>query len=170
MSASGKIVRRTVDLSGYPDLVVIYLGMKVTAPKGLGKIAGLGPQIAGAVRAAPDGLLRHENFLFSLWPPHAGMRQYWRDLDSLERWTRTLPHQAWWRDLLRDPEGVAFWHEAYGRRGFEAVPVVAQAASASGNTPSSSARGVMPDPGRARRCFRRAGTPRSRTAARCCTW
>ena len=27
--------RRTVDLSAFPDLVVIYLGMRVNTPKGL---------------------------------------------------------------------------------------------------------------------------------------
>ena len=32
-----------------------------------------------------DGLLLHENLLLSLIQPHGGMRQYWRDFDSLER-------------------------------------------------------------------------------------
>lgn len=45
------------------------------------------------------------------------MRQYWRDLDSLERWTRELPHQGWWKDFLRDSAGTAFWHETYFMRG-----------------------------------------------------
>jgi hypothetical protein len=30
----GKVDRRTVDLSGYPDLVVIYLGMRVSLEPG----------------------------------------------------------------------------------------------------------------------------------------
>jgi hypothetical protein len=43
-------------------------------------------------------MLLHENLLFSLLPPHAGMRQYWRDFESLERWVplgevRTNPAQ-----------------------------------------------------------------------------
>ena len=29
----------------------------------------------------PDGPLLHEDFIWSLIPPHDGMRQYWRDLD-----------------------------------------------------------------------------------------
>jgi Domain of unknown function (DUF4188) len=41
------------------------------------------------------------------------MRQYWRDIDSLERWSRSEPHQRWWRDFLRDSGGTGLWHEAY---------------------------------------------------------
>jgi len=73
-----------------------------------------------SAQAAPDGLLLHENFFFS--PIHGGMRQYWRDYESLEAWTRTLPHQVWWRDFLRDSHGTGFWHELYSvRGGMEAV-------------------------------------------------
>ena len=45
------------------------------------------------------------------------MRQYWRDLEALEAWTRTLPHKAWWSEYLRDRGGTSFWHETYFRRG-----------------------------------------------------
>jgi hypothetical protein len=51
--------------------------------------------------------------VFSFIPLHAGMRQYWRDLDSLERWTRSEPHQRWWKDFLKDTGGTGFWHETY---------------------------------------------------------
>ena len=116
--------RRTVDLSGYPDLVVIYLGMRVNAWTGLKPLFGFGPRIGRAVSARPDGLLLHENFLFSLIPPHAGMRQYWRDFDALERWARSAPHRDWWAQFLRDSGGTGFWHEAYFMRGgMEAVYV-----------------------------------------------
>jgi hypothetical protein len=55
-------------------------------------------------------------------PLHGGMRQYWRDFAALEAWTRTLPHQRWWRDFLRDSGGTGFWHELYSvRGGMEAV-------------------------------------------------
>jgi Domain of unknown function (DUF4188) len=109
-----------VDLSGYPDLVVIYLGMRVRTPRGFLKFLKLGREIRQSVAAEPDGLLLHENFAFS--PIHGGMRQYWRDFASLEAWTRTLPHQAWWRDFLRDSGGTGFWHELYSiRGGMEAV-------------------------------------------------
>ena len=116
------ITRQTVDLDAWPDLVVIYLGMKAKSVRGLGAIARLGPQISSAVAEKPDGLLLHENMLFSLLPLHVGMRQYWRDLDSLERWTREGWHRGWWTGFLRDPDGTAFWHETYRRGGgFEAI-------------------------------------------------
>ena len=97
-----KVDRRTVDLSAYPDLVVIYLGMRVNAWSGVKTLFGFGPRIARSVGDQPDGLLLHENFLFSLAPPHAGMRQYWRDFDALERWARSEPHWLWWKSFLRD--------------------------------------------------------------------
>jgi len=105
--------RRTVDLSAYPDLVVVYLGMRVNRPRGLLYLAGLGPQISRSWKDQPDGLLLHEDLVWSLFPPHLGMRQYWRDFDSLERWTRSEPHRRWWRDFLHNSGGTGFWHEAY---------------------------------------------------------
>jgi hypothetical protein len=116
------VERRTVDLSGYPDLVVIYLGMRMNALTGLKTIIGFGPKIAGSVAAKPDGLLLHEGLLFSMFPPHGGMRQYWRDFDALERWARSEPHREWWQQFLRSSGGTGFWHEAYFMRGgMEAV-------------------------------------------------
>ena len=105
--------RRTVDLSAFPDLVVIYLGMRVNHWTGLKTLLGFGPQIAKAVDARPDGLLLHENFVFSLTPPHAGMRQYWKNFESLERWARSEPHRQWWKQFLKDSGGTGFWHETY---------------------------------------------------------
>jgi hypothetical protein len=61
--------------------------------------------------------LLHENFLWSLFPPHGGIRQYWRDVESLERWARSEPHRAWWKNFLRDSGGTGFWHETYFMRG-----------------------------------------------------
>jgi hypothetical protein len=108
-----KVNRRTVDLSQYPNLVVVYLGMRVNRLAGLKTLFGFGPKIAASVDAQPDGLLLHENFLFSLFPPHAGMRQYWRDMESLLAWTRSEPHRHWWKAFLRDSGGTGFWHETY---------------------------------------------------------
>jgi hypothetical protein len=117
-----KVERRTVDLSTYPDLVAVYLGMRVNAFAGLKRLLGLGPQIADSVKAKPDGLLLHEDMIFSLFPLHVGMRQYWRDFESLERWTRSEPHRQWWKSFLRDSGGTGFWHETYALRGgFEAI-------------------------------------------------
>jgi hypothetical protein len=116
--------RTTVDLSAYPDLVVIYLGMRVEEPRGLDTLMTLGPQIDAAVAEGPDGLLLHERLLYSEEPLHRGMRQYWRDFPSLEAWTLELPHKEWWSAYLRDRGGTSFWHETYFRRGgFEAVYV-----------------------------------------------
>jgi hypothetical protein len=117
MEAAGRVERQSVDLSAYPELVVIYLGMRVRRPRGLLKLLGLGPQIQKSWKERPDGLLLHEDLLWSLVPPHVGMREYWRDLDSLERWTRSEPHQRWWKDFLRDSGGTGFWHETYFMRG-----------------------------------------------------
>lgn len=117
-----KVDRRTVDLTRFPDLVVIYLGMRVNALAGLKTLIGIGPKIAKSVEAHPDGLLLHENLVFSLFPPHVGMRQYWRDFDALEAWARSEPHRAWWQAFLRHSGGTGFWHEAYFMRGgMEAV-------------------------------------------------
>lgn len=70
----------------------------------------------------PDGLLLHENLLFSLAPPHVGMRQYWRDFASLEAWARSEPHRAWWKAFLKNSGGTGFWHETYrAAGGIEAI-------------------------------------------------
>ena len=80
-------------------------------------IFGFGPKIAKSTADRPDGLLLHEAFLWSLFPPHAGIRQYWRDFESLERWARSEPHRAWWKNFLRNSGGTGFWHETYFMRG-----------------------------------------------------
>ena len=112
-----KVERRTVDLSGYPDLVVIYLGMRVNALAGIKTLMGFGPRISDSVQQKPGGLLLHDNLIYSVFPLHVGMRQYWRDFDSLERWTRSEPHMLWWKEFLRNSGGTGFWHEAYFMRG-----------------------------------------------------
>ncbi|HUO36024.1 MAG TPA: DUF4188 domain-containing protein [Candidatus Acidoferrum sp.] len=116
------VERRTVDLSAYPNLVVILLGMQVRAITGIKTLLGFGPKIAKSAADTPDGLLRHEVFLWSLFPLHAGIRQYWRDFDSLERWARSEPHRAWWKGFLGNSRGTGFWHETYFLQGgIEAV-------------------------------------------------
>jgi len=49
-----RVARRTVDLSGYLNLVVIYLGMRVNALTGLKTLFGFGPRIRKSVEAHPD--------------------------------------------------------------------------------------------------------------------
>lgn len=105
--------RLTVDLSQFPNLVVIYLGMRAASPKGFLTLLGFGPKIQQSVKDKPEGLLLHEDMLYSLFPLHVGMRQYWRDFDSLERWSRSWPHQQWWKNFSKDQGGAELWHEAY---------------------------------------------------------
>ena len=112
-----RVNRRTVDLSQFPDLVVILLGMRVNRLTGLKTLLGMGPRISKSVAARPDGLLEHENFVFSLFPTHFGMRQYWRDMESLLKWTRSDPHRVWWKNFLSNSGGTGFWHETYTMRG-----------------------------------------------------
>jgi hypothetical protein len=114
---STSVARRTVDLSEYPDLVVIYLGMRVNRLTGLKTLLGFGPKISDSVAAKPDGLLSHEAFFFSFFPIHVGMRQYWRDMPTLLAWTRSEPHRKWWKKFLADSGGTGFWHETYLRKG-----------------------------------------------------
>lgn len=140
-----KVNRQTVDLSGYPDLVVIYLGMRVNTLTGLKTLFGFGPKISKSVAARPDGLLLHEPIIYSIFPMHAGMRQYWRDFESLERWSRSEPHMLWWKQFLRDSGGTGFWHETYTMRGgMEAIyDDVPKPVGLSAFAPVSQARGPM---------------------------
>ncbi len=108
-------VRRSVDLSAYPELVVIYLGMRIDRLRGVATVLGIGPKISSVGAAKPDGLLAHETMLYSL--RHVGFRQYWRDLESLEVFTRSEPHRQWWSGFNRDNGGTGFWHETYRRQG-----------------------------------------------------
>jgi hypothetical protein len=111
------VERRTVDLSQYPDLVVVYLGMHVNRLTGLKTLLGFGPKISTSAAAQPDGLLSNEFMFYSLFPTHLGMRQYWRDMRSLLAWTRSDPHRQWWQNFLKDSGGTGFWHETYLKQG-----------------------------------------------------
>jgi hypothetical protein len=140
-----KVNRRTVDLSAYPNLVVVYLGMRVNRITGLKTLFGFGPKIAASAAAQPDGLLHHDVFLWSLFPPHAGIRQYWRDMDSLMTWTRSEPHRDWWKSFLKNSGGTGFWHETYLMQGgMEAIyDDVAQPIGLMNFAPVAQARGPM---------------------------
>ena len=117
-----RVNRQTVDLSAYPDLVVIYLWMHVHSLRGLSTLGRLGRQIRKVKKEMPDGLLAHEDFAFAQFPLHLAFRQYWRDFESLEAWNRMQQHQDWWRNFLADPKGTGFWHETHSiRGGIEAV-------------------------------------------------
>lgn len=109
--------RCTVDLTDYPDLVVLYLGMRVNTLRGVPTLLRFGPKIRAVADDPPEGLLAHDNIIYSLLPLHIGMRQYWRNFETLETWARSEPHRQWWQSFLKDPKGTGFWHEAYFMRG-----------------------------------------------------
>jgi len=75
-------------------LVVISLGMRVNRIAGIKTLLGFGPKISSSAAAQPDGLLRHETVIYSLFPKHVGIRQYWRDTNSLLEWMRSDPAPA----------------------------------------------------------------------------
>lgn len=112
---------------------------------GIKTLFGFGPRISGAVNAKPDGLLLHKSSIYSLFPLHVGMRQYWRDFQSLETWARSEPHKVWWRNFVRDVGGTGFWHETYFLRGgFEAIyDDVPAPLGLSGFAPNIPAQGAM---------------------------
>ncbi len=103
--------RRSVDLSGYPDLVVIYLGYRATSLAGLRTMLRIGRGLREIRSDPPDGLLSHEGMWFGI--THPGFRQYWRDFDSLEAFTRAARHKGWWRDFAGNPRAGGIWHETY---------------------------------------------------------
>lgn len=117
-----RVERQTVDLSAYPDLIVLYLGMRVNRLYGIRTFFSFGRKISKSVVDKPDGLLLHEPVYYSFFPMNMGMRQYWRDLPSLLEFARSQPHRQWWLDFLKDSGGTGFWHETYSvRGGMEAV-------------------------------------------------
>ncbi len=129
--------RRSVDLSGYPDLVVVYLGFRATGLRAARKLVGLARGLRQVKRHMPDGLLSHEDIWFGFM--HPGFRQYWRDWESLEAFTRASPHKGWWADFARDPQG-GIWHETYRLRGgmeaiYSGVPAIGLASFAPGRAP-----------------------------------
>lgn len=107
--------RQSVDLSAYPNLVMILLGFRVKGWRGLLAMSRIGPGLNQIAHDKPDGLLAQEGMLFSL--THFGFRQYWQDMDTLERFTRSEPHANWWRDIRQLSAGAGFWHETYHAKG-----------------------------------------------------
>ena len=131
--------RQSVDLSGTPDLVVVYLGYRAKGLKGARSLLRIGRGLRSIKTNPPDGLLSHEDLWFGLM--HPGFRQYWRDFESLEAFTRAPQHAAWWRDFARDSGGGGIWHETYRLRGgmeaiYSGVPKLGFASFAPERTPT----------------------------------
>ena len=108
--------RRTVDLSAYPDLLVVILGMRVNAWTGLKRLLGLGPQIAKSARAKPTVccFMRFSILAVSATRGNAPILARFRIAGTLDTF-RTTPRR--WRNFLRDSGGTGFWHETYSMRG-----------------------------------------------------
>ncbi len=112
--------RHSVDLSGYPDLVVVYLGYRARNLKGARSLLRIGRGLRLLQANPPAGLLSHETLWFGLL--HPGFRQYWRDFESLEAYTKAPQHMGWWQDFARAADGNGIWHETYRiRGGMEAI-------------------------------------------------
>ena len=94
---------------------MIYLGYRAASLRGLVSLMRIGYGLRSLARNTPEGLLLHEGMMFG--PTHVGFRQYWRDLASLEAFTRAMQHASWWREFGRDTGGGGFWHESYRLRG-----------------------------------------------------
>lgn len=107
--------RQSVDLAAYPDLVVILLGLRLRSFRAIPAFLNVGRGLGGLQHTPPEGLLANEQFLWG-WN-HIGIRQYWRDLPSLEAFTRQSPHSGWWKSFLQDPSDCGFWHEIYSAGG-----------------------------------------------------
>jgi hypothetical protein len=115
-------LRETVDLSSYPDLVVIDLGFQVRRLAGIPALWRIGKGLGEIARTRPPGLLGSRQMLIA-WN-HVGIRQYWSDQASLLAFTKQQPHAGWWRVFLSDTHGSGFWHEAcFASGGMEAVYV-----------------------------------------------
>jgi hypothetical protein len=115
---------KTVDFSQTPDLVVVYYGMPAKNLQGVFTVLGLRKRVSKALMEdPPEGLLRHEFLYYSFLPLHIGMRQYWKDFESLVTWARKSAfHLSWWKNYVNDSEGTGFWHETYCLQGgMEAV-------------------------------------------------
>ena len=107
-----KVERRTVDLSQFPELVVIYLGMRVnrydrTENACLDSAQRSRPRSRRSLTAC----LLHENMIYSLFPAHVGMRQYWRDMDSLTRVVALRPASR----MVEELSARLGWHRLLAR-------------------------------------------------------
>lgn len=109
--AERHVKRTTVDFAAYPGLVVIYVGMRINSIRGIFTLLKFARRMREAVKQKPEGMLLHEGLVFSF--RQFGVRQYWRDFETLEAWASAPPHRDWWREYLQDTKGTGFWHETY---------------------------------------------------------
>ena len=110
--------RRTVDLSQYPGLVVIYLGMRVNRMAGLKTLAGFGPRISDLGRgAAGRTAVARELRLFPV-PNACRYASILAGNGVASLRGRALSRIAsGGRTFLRNSGGTGFWHETYLMQG-----------------------------------------------------
>jgi hypothetical protein len=104
----------------HPQLVVAVFESQVYTPEG-GRLyaeSGIVDQIMESLEQAEGHLLTRR------FATERGgvLLQYWRSFDDLERYSRTMPHTAWWRWLVKHRgQGIGFHHEIYQARTAEAI-------------------------------------------------
>jgi len=85
-----RVDRATVDLGGYPDLVVVYSGDAGRRPRGMLRLLGSGRNFIARIGSA--GGVAFACGVFVVIPRIGGLAVL-AGLDSLERWTRSAPHR-----------------------------------------------------------------------------
>lgn len=106
----------------HPDLCVAIFGVQFHTPAGQRRYAeaGIPDQMGPALEAAKAAGFLHQERLAG--EGSGVLLQYWRSYDELERWSRGLPHMAWWRWLLEHAgEEISFYHEIYRVKAAEAI-------------------------------------------------
>ena len=113
-----QVDRRTVDLSAYPDLVVIYLGMRVNAFCRPEAPAGTGPanrRLRQSQARRPAAARRPSLLAVSRCTPACAstgaISNRWSAGPAPSRTANGGRH------FLRDSGGTGFWHETYALRG-----------------------------------------------------
>ena len=104
----------------YPQLTVAIFGMQILSPEGYAMYEAAGiPQQMDESLAHADGLLGLRRFQEG----NGGMLlQYWRSHDDLARFSREMPHTAWWKWLKNNlGKGFGFYHEIYQCKTAEAI-------------------------------------------------
>jgi hypothetical protein len=104
----------------YPRLTVAIFGMQIQSPEVYAKYeaAGIPKQMEESLAHA-EGLLGMRQFQEG----NGGMLlQYWRSHEDLARYSREMPHTAWWKWLRNNVgTGFGFYHEIYQCKTAEAI-------------------------------------------------
>jgi hypothetical protein len=106
----------------HPNLCLALFGVQYLTEEGqrLYEESGVNDEIFPALmESQSDGLLLNRPMMTDEGPV---LMQYWRSHDDLERFSRRLPHTAWWKWLMENHgKGVGFYHEVYQVKAAEAI-------------------------------------------------